>query len=239
MSDNTNPTGNESHDKAIAEIWALFKKSEERADARQAKADARQAEADARQAKADARQAKIDAQLAEISAQQARTDEQLAKTSKEVAKLTRKLSRGENQWGKIAESLVGGELIILMKERFGVILDDVALHMKGTYNNKQWEIDVIGVNSDIVVIVEVKTTLSTSDTKEFISNIVRRFPKLVKRHEKSKIYAGIAYVKTGSNEADVVKHAEDNGLFVIKVINNTNKIVNSADFKLHDQHPDR
>lgn len=196
----TGPTGNEFHDKAIAEIWALFKESE------------------ARQAKAEALQ---------------------ARTSKEVARLTRKLSKGENQWGKIAESLVGGELIDIMRERFGIVLDDVALHMKGTHNDKKWEIDVIGVNSDLVVIVEVKTTLSTSDTKEFIRNIVRRFPILVKRHKKSKIYAGVAYVKTGSNETNVVKHAEDNGLFVIKVINNTSTIVNSAGFELCDHHPDR
>ena len=202
MADNkpTGPTGNESYDKAIAEIWALFKMAE---------------------------------------ARQAKTDAQLAKTSKEVARLTRKLSKDEGQWGKIAEALVHGELIGLMQERFGVTLDDVSLRMGGKYNGKQWEIDVVGVNSDLVVIVEVKTTLAISNTKEFIRNTVRRFPKLVKRHRKSKIYAGIAYVKTSSNEANVVKHAEDNGLFVIKVINNTNRIVNSAEFKLRDHHPDR
>ena len=205
MRDNnpTGPTGNEFHDKAIAEIWKMFRESE-----------TRRAES------------------------QDKTDVQLARTSKEVAKLTRKLSKDEGQWGKIAESLVRGELIGLMKERFGVVLDDVSLRMGGKYNGKQWEIDVVGVNSDIVVIVEVKTTLNTNNTTEFIHNTVHRFPKLVKRHRKSRIYAGIAYVKTSSNEASVVKHAEDNGLFVIKVINNTNRIVNSADFKLRDHHPD-
>ena len=205
MRDNnpTGPTGNEFHDKAIAEIWKMFRESE-----------TRRAES------------------------QDKTDVQLARTSKEVAKLTRKLSKDEGQWGKIAESLVRGELIGLMKERFGVVLDDVSLRMGGKYNGKQWEIDVVGVNSDIVVIVEVKTTLNTNNTTEFIRNTVHRFPKLVKRHRKSRIYAGIAYVKTSSNEASVVKHAEDNGLFVIKVINNTNRIVNSADFKLRDHHPD-
>ena len=205
MRDNnpTGPTGNEFHDKAIAEIWKMFRESE-----------TRRAES------------------------QDKTDVQLARTSKEVAKLTRKLSKDEGQWGKIAESLVRGELIGLMKERFGVVLDDVSLRMGGKYNGKQWEIDVVGVNSDIVVIVEVKTTLNTNNTTEFIHNTVHRFPELVKRHRKSRIYAGIAYVKTSSNEASVVKHAEDNGLFVIKVINNTNRIVNSADFKLRDHHPD-
>ena len=201
MSDNktTGPTGNEFHDKAIAEIWALFKESDARHDARQREVDI-----------------------------------QIAKMSKEITKLTRKLSKEEGQWGKIAESLVGGQLINIMKERFAVVLDDVSLRMKGEYNDKPWEIDVIGVNSNVVVIVEVKTTLDTSHIKEFIHSTVNRFPKLVKRHRKSKIYAGVAYVKTSSNEDKVIKYAEDNGLFVIRVINNTNKIVNSPNFKLHD-----
>ena len=168
------------------------------------------------------------------SARQKEVDVQITKMSKEIAKLTRKLSKDEGQWGKIAESLVGGELIAIMKERFGVVLDDVALRMKGEYNDRPWEIDVIGVNSNVVVIVEVKTTLDTSHTKEFIRRIVNRFPKLVKRHKKSKIYAGVAYVRTSSNEDKTIEDAEDNGLFVIKVINNTNRIVNSLDFKLHD-----
>ena len=209
MSDNkpTGPTGNEFHDKAIAEIWALFKESE------------------IRQREAEARQKEVDAQI--------------TKMSKEIAKLTRKLSKDEGQWGKIAEALVGGELITIIKERFGIILDDVALRMKGEYNDRPWEIDVIGVNSNVVVIVEVKTTLDTSHMKEFIRSIVNRFPKLVKRHRKSKVYAGVAYVRTSSSEAKVIKNAEDNGLFVIKVINNTNKIVNSPDFRLHDHQTKR
>ena len=215
------PTGNEFHDKAIAEIWELFKKSE----ARQAEADARQAKADARQAKAkaDARQAKTE------------TDKQLAIMSKEISRLTRKLSKNEGQWGKIAESLVRGELASIMRERFGVILDDASLRMGGEdQDGRQWEIDVIGVNSDVVVIVEVKTTLDLNDIKYFLSNIVNRFPALVKRYRKCKVYAGVAYVRTGSNEASVIKQAEDKGLFVIKVFKNTNKIVNSVGFKLHD-----
>ena len=224
MSDNkpTGPTGNEYHDKAIAEIWALFKESEVKAEARQADADAK---AEARQAGAEARQAKTDAQLAE--------------TSKEVAKLIRKLSKGENQWGKIAEALVRGELTHIMRERFAITLDDVSLRMGGKRDGRLWEIDVIGVNGDIVVIVEVKTTLCISDIKYFIRNILNRLPTLAPRYADRKVYAGVAYVKTGSNEANVIKYAEDSGLFIIKVVNNTNKIVNSAGFKLRDYRPAR
>ena len=254
MSDDkpTGPTGDPFHDKAIAEIWALFKESDARysarlakaeadarqvkteTDARQAKADARQAKADARQAKADARQEKADARQEKADARLAKAEKLVAQMSKSIKRLTRKLSKEEGQWGRIAESLVGGELIAIMKERFGIVLDDVALRMKGEYNDKPWEIDVIGVNSNVVVIVEVKTTLDTGHIKEFIRSIVNRFPKLVKRHRKSKVYAGIAYVRTSSSEAKTIQDAEDNGLFVIKVIKGTNKIVNSSDFRLHD-----
>ena len=242
MSDDkpSGPTGNEFHDKAIAEIWELFKKSETKAEARQAEADAkaeaRQAEADA---KAEARQAEAEARQAEAEARQAKTDVQLAKTSKAVDKLIRKLSKGENQWGKIAEALVRGELTKIMRARFAITLDDVSLRMGGRRDGKQWEIDVIGVNGDIVVIVEVKTTLCLSDIKYFIRNILNRFPTLAPRYADRKVYAGVAYVRTGSNEASVIKYAEDNGLFIIKVVNNTNKIVNSDDFKLRDHRQDR
>ena len=238
MSDNkpTGPTGNEFHDKAIAEIWELFKQSEAKAEARQAKADAK---AEARQAEAEARQAEADARQADADARQAKTDAQLAKTSKAVAKLIRKLSKGEDQWGRIAEALVGGDLINIMQKRFAITLDDVSLRTRGKYDGKQWEIDIIGVNGDVVVVIEVKTTLSIDDTKYFIRRIIKRFYKLMPRYRHRKVYAGVAYVKTGSNEADVIQHAEDNGLFVIKVVNNTNKIVNSAGFKLRDYRPER
>ena len=201
MSNNkpTGPTGDPFHDKAIAEIWEMFKESK-------------------------ARQAKIDAQL--------------AKTSKEVAKLTRKLSKGEDQWGKIAESLVGGQLVKIMQKRFGIILDDVSLRTRGKFNKKQWEIDVIGVNGDVAVVVEVKTSLHTDDTTNFIRTIVKRFSKLMPRYRHCKIYAGVAYVRTSSNEDNVIKHAEDNGLFVIKVVGDTNKIVNSSNFKLRNHQCD-
>ena len=270
VSDNKSPgpTGNPSHDKAIAEIWALFKESEARqkreadarkkeevarqkreADARKKEeaarkkeeaarqkreADARKKEEAARKKEEAARKKEDDARQAKADARQIEVDRQIAKMSKSIKKLTRKLSKEEGQWGRIAESLVGGELIAIMKERFGVVLDDVALRMKGTYNDRTWEIDVIGVNSNVVVIVEVKTTLDTSHIKEFMRSIVNRFPKLVKRHKNSTVYAGIAYVRTSSSEAKTINDAEKNGLFVIKVINNTNKIVNSTDFKLHD-----
>ena len=222
------PTGNEFHDKAIAEIWALFKESDARRAEAEVKAEARQAEAEARQAKAEARQAKAEARQAE-------TNKQIAEMSKEISRLTRKLSKNEGQWGKITESLVRGELASIMRERFGLILDDASLRMGGEdKDGRQWEIDVIAVNSDVVVIVEVKTTLDLNDVKYFLNNSVNRFPTLVKRYRKCKVYAGVAYVRTGSNEASVVKQAEDHGLFVIKVFKNTNKIVNSVDFKLHD-----
>ena len=90
----------------------------------------------------------------------------------------------------------------------------------------------------VLVIVEVKTTLCISDIKYFIRNILNRFPTLAPRYADRKVYAGVAYVKTGSNEANVIKYAEDSGLFIIKVVNNTNKIVNSAGFKLRDYRPD-
>ena len=226
MPDNksTGPTGNETHDKAIAEIWALFKESEAR---RTREAENQKKEDEVRKREADARQAKAEARLA-------KTEKLVDKMSKEISRLSRKLSKEEGQWGRIAESLVGGGLIGIMKKRFGVVLDCVSLHTKGEYNNKPWEIDVIGVNSNIVVIVEVKTTLDTSHTNKFINSIVNRFPKLVKHYEKGKIYAGIAYVRTSSNEAKTIEHAEQNGLFAIKVINDTSKVVNSPDFKLHD-----
>ena len=233
VSDNksTGPTGNSSHDKAIAEIWALFKESEAR---QKREAEARKKEADARKKEADARKKEADARKKEADVRQAEVDRQIAKMSKSIKKLTRKLSKEEGQWGRIAESLVGGDLIAIMKERFAIVLDDVALRMKGEYNDRPWEIDVIGVNSNVVVIVEVKTTLDTGHIREFIRSIVNRFPKLVKRHKHSKVYAGIAYVRTSSSEAKTIEDAEDNGLFVIKVIKGTNKIVNSSDFRLHD-----
>lgn len=58
-------------------------------------------------------------------------------------------------------------------------------------------------------------------------------------HRGKKVYGGVAYLRVGNKEreSEVVRHAEERGLFVIKIIGDSNKIVNSKDFVPHDFHP--
>ena len=172
----------------------------------------------------------------ETSQQMKETDRRMQETDRQIktmsAETDRRLNRLDElftgQWGKLMEALVRGDLIKLLNKRN--IKVDYILHSEerqGTYEERQWEVDIVAVNGEEVVVVEVKTTLKTKHVDHFLKKL-KLFTKWRPRYEGSKIYGAVAYLKVNDG-VDV--YSEKKGLFVIKAVGSSSSITNAKNFK--------
>ena len=207
--------------KNVKEVAAMQKAMQKEADARQQEADARQKAADARQKAADARQKVLDERLDKVGAYIKRIGKQLGDT--------------KNQWGKIAQYLVGADFNNLLKERFGIDASYMAQLLKGTYDGKDWEIDVAGANGEIAVVGEVKATMTVTDIDTFVANNLGNFHLYMPDHRDKKIYGLIAFIKIDKGyEEEVLACARKHGLLVVRAIGKSFSVVTPAGTKLRD-----
>ena len=89
---------------------------------------------------------------------------------------------------KTKEALVKGDLIKLLKER-NVDVQGIAREHERVFNGKDYEVDIIAINGDEVVVVEVKTTLKLSDVKHFTSKL-KIFKQVFREYADKDIYQG-------------------------------------------------
>ncbi len=88
--------------------------------------------------------------------------------SKEITRLERLFT---SQWGRLIESLVEGDLINMLKN-FGLDVERTSTRLKGrTIEGMNFEFDILAHDGDILVIVEVKTTLRPEDVNDFIEKL--------------------------------------------------------------------
>ena len=217
----------------LREVARMQKENARQLDRQSADADRRQAEADHRQKEVDRRQAEVDRRQAEIDRRQEKLDRRQAKTDRLLRKLGRQIGGQGQRWGKIIESLVEGDLCMLMTEFLGVEVVDISRRVEV----RDVEIDLVAVNTDTVVVVEVKTTLQQEHIDRFISAKLNRFTQLRPHYKGSKIFGVIAFVKVDNNAREVIAYALSQGLIVIKAMRGTNHIINSKGSKPHNFHP--
>ncbi len=159
----------------------------------------------------------------EIRKGQDRVDAQIEKTSKEISRVEGQLF---SLWGKLVESLVEGDLIRLFQER-GISVYHTIQRLKGFSGDTNYEFDIIAQNGDEMVVVEVKTTLRSSDVKEF-AHKMEKFREWLPRYAENTIYGAMAYIHADSN---VVRQAEKNGFFVIRATGDSASILNQDGFE--------
>ena len=154
------------------------------------------------------------------------TDKKFQETDRIIRNLTKKMSESESRWGKFVESLVEGSLVRILNE-FGITVNRTSTREKCLLDDEEYEIDIIAKNGDEIVAVEVKTTLSVSDVKDFIAKL-ELFKKAFPDYKNNKIFGAVAFIQKDS-EAD--KFAAKSGLIVIKAVGESAKIANRKDFK--------
>lgn len=186
-------------EEAIAEIWQLFKETDARFKATDARLDQRFAETDAR----------LDQRFAETTAEIAKATAENAKTS---ANLRRLEGLFGNQWGRLIEALVQPGVLQLFQAR-GHQVQRLFQRSKARLNGAMMEIDLILEDETEIVVGEVKTTLSVEAIDDFLVDLAD-FTRFFPRYHTYHIYGVVAALDTPQ---DVVRYAYRRGLYVVNV----------------------
>ena len=92
---------------------------------------------------------------------------------------------------------------------------------------RRWEIDILAINGDEVVVVEVKTTLKVHHVDHLL-DVLRDFPDLMSAYADKRIYGAVAYLKADESSAT---YAERQGLYVIRATGSSASITNPPEFR--------
>ena len=200
----------ETLEKAVAEIWKLFKETDTRFKETDARLDRRFQETDAR-----------------MERRSRETERKFQETREEIRKATRLFT---SQWGRLIEALVKPDAVRLFQKR-GIRISRVSQRSKSQYNGKSMEIDLLLDNDDAVVVVEVKSTLRVRDVQRFAKKL-DEFLTFFPRYRGCRVYGGVAGMDI-VEEAD--KYAYRRGLFVLGMAGEgVVRIMNDKEFEPKD-----
>ncbi len=150
------------------------------------------------------------------------TDRKMKETDQKIKKLSELFT---SQWGRLIESLVEGDLVQLLNER-GIRVDSVLQRRRGHRDGHNYEFDLIAVNTDEIVIVEVKTTLRPDDVKDFLEKL-QKAKIFMPEYKSMKAYGGMAFITADAGSETM---AEKKGLFVIRATGSSAAIINASQF---------
>ena len=136
------------------------------------------------------------------------TERMFKETDKKIKELANLFT---TQWGRLVEALIQPACLRLFVER-GIDIKQSMENVKSIVNGNTLEIDVLLVNSNEVVVVEVKTTCRPQHIKELIEDL-ESFKNFFPQYKEYKVYGAIAALKYN---AQSVKYAYRHGLFVLK-----------------------
>ncbi len=166
----------------------------------------------------------------EIRKSQRRTDEYMQETARQMRETDRRLQKAEDlfttQWGKLMQSLVRGDLVRLLDSR-GIGVRSLAHQTLARRGGESYEVDIVAVNGEEIVVVEVKTTLRPEDVRRFRSKL-GRFKEWWSEYRDRTVYGAMAFLQAADG---VALHAERQGFFVIRATGDSASIVNVEDFE--------
>ena len=204
------------------EIWEILREIS----AAQQEAERRMQATDRQMQETDRRQQETDRQMQETDRRLQATDELITRQTRAADRRMDELDKlFDGQWGKLMESLVEGDLVGLLQQR-GIAVQHTVTNPRQNYGERRWELDIVAVNGEEVVVVEVKTTLRVPDIDRFVGRL-NEFPDLMPEYAGRRIYGAVAYLKA-YQESDV--RAERLGLFVIRATGSSASITNREGF---------
>ncbi len=215
----------------LREIGESQRKSEE--NLRKIEESQRQGEENRRKIEESQRQGEEN--LRKLEESQRKTQESLCEAEKAADKTLQAVNKacGEftNKWGRFMENLIQGDVIQLLQAR-GLDVDHAYRPARIRHKNRsiKWDYDLIAANGEEVVVIEVKTTLSSSDVDYFLRKLAD-FKKNSKSYRGKTIYGAMAYLEDMGGGA--TKYAQKMGLFTIEALGATEvaTITNAENFK--------
>jgi hypothetical protein len=202
----------------LEDIFQLFERQKEETERRAAEWDRLFAES---KAEADRRAAEWDRQFAESKAE---ADRRHAELEKLVASANTAVNNLTSRWGRFVEELVRPAVIKLFQGK-GIHLEHTFLRAEDM--GRTMEIDILGVNSTDVVLVECKSRFSQDDLDEFLEKLPW-FKGAFREFSSYQIYGAIAGIEI---DQGVDRRAYKKGLFVIRPSGDTVTIINDDRFR--------
>jgi len=150
------------------------------------------------------------------------TDKQFKETDK---KIKQAFDLFTSQWGRLVESLVEGDLLQILRER-NIFVENTHQRVKGSYQGKNYEFDIIAVNGKHVVVVEVKTSLHPDDVRHFLTKL-KNVRLWLKEYSDKEIFGAVAYLQADAGSADM---AQNKGLLAIRATGKSAWIINPEGF---------
>jgi hypothetical protein len=154
------------------------------------------------------------------------TDREIQETARQIRQVNRQIAELGGAWGRFVEDLVAPACERLFLER-GIPVDRVSQRNKRRLQGETLEIDVLVVNQGHVLAVEVKSSLSVDDVKDFIADL-ERFSDFFPEYAEMQLYGAVAGIGI---EAGADRYAYRRGLFVMAQSGDSVTLLNDASFQ--------
>ena len=145
--------------------------------------------------------------------------EQYEKTNAIIGRLGNKL-------GEFVEGVVRPGVVRMFNER-GIPLTQTFIKLKITQKGQGLEADIVGVNGEIAVVVEVKSTLEVPDVKEHLERL-EKFKTFFPHFSDKKLVGAVAGMVMDDS---VSRYEYRQGLYVIAQNGETVQLLNDQKFK--------
>jgi len=139
------------------------------------------------------------------------TDRKFREADKKFDKHFGKIKELDRNWGKLVEALVKPSVGQQFR-KWGIPVEGSGQRVEKQKGGESIEIDILLTDTDSIVLVEVKTTLTVEHVDEHIEKHLKKFRKFFKEYRDHKMYGAVAYIHTEEN-AD--RYAYKKGLFVL------------------------
>jgi len=144
------------------------------------------------------------------------TREQMRETDQKIKETNKQIGALGSRIGEIVEHMVKGNIVEKFQNLGYDDLDKCYKNME--FRNKKLgingEIDLVLENGDIVILVEVKTTLETADVRDHIGRL-EKFRRCIDAKGIDKRYF-IGAVAGAIVEGNAARIAHENGMYVIE-----------------------
>ena len=169
-------------------------------------------------------------QFKETDRRMQETDRKIQEVIEENRRINRQVSKQISElggaWGRFVEDLVAPACERLFLER-GIPVDQVSQRTKRHHAGDTLEIDVLVVNRGHVLAVEVKSSLSVNDVKDFIADL-ERFTTFFPEYAGMQLYGAVAGIGI---ESGADRYAYRQGLFVMTQSGDSVTLLNDQHFQ--------
>ncbi|MBF8274485.1 MAG: DUF3782 protein [Magnetococcales bacterium] len=165
-------------------------------------------------------------QVKETEAQVKETSAQLKETDRKVKEVSVQIGRLGGRWGEFVEGMVAPacETLFVVK---GIPVHMVSRRMRSKLpGGRHMEIDVFVENTDAVVLVEVKSSLTVEDIREHIVRLAE-FKEFFPRYADMRVLGAVAGIVI---EEHADRFAMNNGLFVMVQAGDSMRLANDEAF---------